>query len=628
MSSFSSSLKPIGMALVALALLACGPVGKEALQVKESSRDAHTHARPEEISVRHLDLDVQVDFDARQIRGVASLELVHHARADSVILDVRQMDIHRVTLDEDSRSVTYRLGPADPILGQALIIPVKAETRTVHIYYATHPDAAGLQWLSPDQTAGKRRPYLYSQSQPILARSWVPCQDSPGIRITYRATVRVPRGMLALMSARNPRQLSPDGAYHFEMPQPVPPYLLALAVGDIRFQALSERSGVYAEPPVVSKAAWEFAETEKMIQAAESLYGPYRWERYDILVLPPSFPFGGMENPRLTFATPTVLAGDRSLTSLVAHELAHSWSGNLVTNATWNDFWLNEGFTTYFERRIMEALYGRSYSEMLAQLGYQDLKATIAEMGEKNPDTRLYVELKGRDPDEGITNIPYEKGYFFLRMLEEHFGRKRWDAFLREYFDTFAFQSMSTARFIQYLNEKLLKGNASLARELQIVNWVYGTGLPDNCPVPHSAEFQKVEKQIAAWEQGVPAESLNVAGWTTHHWLHFLRHLPGSLSAAQMAQLDRAFHFTTSGNSEILCQWFQLAIAHDYQPAFPAMERYLIGIGRRKLVRPLYEKLAATSEGLEKAREIYRRARPLYHAITRNTIDRMLGWPY
>ncbi|RMG69241.1 MAG: M1 family peptidase [Calditrichaeota bacterium] len=618
--------KRLCLAAACAALLTCGTAGKEAKQVKELTRDVHTHARPEEIAVRHLDLDVQVDFDARQIRGVASLELVHNGPADSVILDVRQMDIHKVTLDDDPRPVQFRLGKADPVMGQALVIPVREQTRTVHVTYATHPDAAGIQWLSPDQTAGKRRPFLYSQSQPILARSWVPCQDSPGIRITYRATVRVPSGMLALMSARNPQKRNPSGEYHFEMPQPVPPYLLALAVGDIDFQPLSQRSGVYAEPPVVQKAAWEFAETEKMIQAAEALYGPYRWERYDILVLPPSFPFGGMENPRLTFATPTVLAGDRSLTSLVAHELAHSWSGNLVTNATWNDFWLNEGFTTYFERRIMEALYGRSYSEMLAQLGYQDLKATIKQMGEKNPDTRLYVDLAGRDPDEGITNIPYEKGYFFLRMLEEHFGRERWDAFLHEYFDTFAFQSMTTARFIQYLNEKLLKGDAALARKLEIVNWVYGTGLPRNCPVPHSAEFQKVEKQIAAWENGVPAESLKVEGWTTHHWLHFLRHLPPSLSAARMAELDRAFHFTTSGNSEILCQWFQLAIEHGYQPAFPAMERYLTSIGRRKLVRPLYEKLAATPEGLEKAREIYRRARPLYHAITRNTIDRILNW--
>ena len=588
-------------------------------------QDPHSHARPDEAVVKHIDLDLTVDFDHHILKGWAKLTIDNKTGAHRLILDSRRLTIERVVLD-DGKPTTFKLVPDTEFMGDALEIAIEPNTKTVTVYYQTAPDAPALQWLAPEQTADKKAPFLFTQSQPILARSWIPCQDSPGIRITYTATIRTRPDLLALMSATNSQQKSPDGVYHFTMPQPIPPYLFALAVGNLEFRSISNRSGVYAEPSVVDKAAWEFADTEKMIQAAENLYGPYRWERYDILVLPPSFPFGGMENPRLTFATPTVLAGDRSLTALVAHELAHSWSGNLVTNATWDDFWLNEGFTVYFERRIMEALYGKKYADMLAVLGYQDLLSTLEELGYDNPLTQLKTHLEGHDPDEGITDIPYEKGYFFLRMLEEAVGRPTWDAFLRKYFDTFAFQSMTTERFEAYMTEHLLHHDAQKMKALKIKEWLYQPGLPDNCPKVHSTEFDRVEQQVQRFLNGIPPEQLDVSGWTTHHWLHFLRSLPETLTNDQLAALDNAFHFTQSGNSEILSTWLGIAIDHQYKAAYPQVKAFLTSQGRRKFLRPLYQKLAQTPEGKQFALEIYREARPMYHAISRNTIDAILGW--
>jgi aminopeptidase N len=411
------------------------------------------------------------------------------------------------------------------------------------------------------------------------------------------------------------------------MDQPIPSYLLALAVGDLSFRPLGERSGVYAEPSVVEAAAWEFADIEAMMTAAEDLYGPYRWERFDILVLPPSFPFGGMENPRLTFATPTLLAGDRSLVSTVAHELAHSWSGNLVTNATWNDIWLNEGFTVYFELRIMEELEGREYSEMLAQLGQQNLRRTVEELGPASPLTRLHTELgSADDPDETFSDIPYEKGYFFLRLLEETVGRERFDDFLREYFDTYAFQSIDTATFLNYLRLHLIEGDQTLEETLGIDGWVYGPGLPTGCPPVHATAFDAVDRELAHWTAGRPAGQLKTEGWNTQQWLYFLSQLPKDLTTGQLADLDLAFAFTQRGNAEILCAWLLHAIAHDYQPGLAAADEFLNRVGRRKFLEPLYKKLAETPAGRQRAREIYRRARSSYHPTAVAALDEILGW--
>jgi aminopeptidase N len=585
-------------------------------------KDIHSFARPEEAVVRHLSLDLDVDFGRKQLTGSATLAIDNLSGGRELVLDANGLTIERVTLDHGSET-TFTLGEQQPFLGSMLTVAIKPDTKSVKIEYATSPDAAAVQWLTPEQTAGGQQPFLFTQSQAILARSWVPIQDSPGVRITYDATIRVPQGLMAIMSAENPTGVSDDGVYRFQMPQAIPSYLLALAVGDLEFRAFSENSGVWAEKPMIDAAHYELVDTPKMIAAAEKLYGPYRWGQYDVLVLPPSFPFGGMENPRLTFATPTILAGDRSLVSLVAHELAHSWSGNLVTNATWNDFWLNEGFTVYFERRIMEEVFGREYSEMLALLGYQDLEATVAELPSR--DTHLFLDLTGRDPDDAATKLAYEKGYSLLRLIEETVGREAWDAFLRDYFDRHAFQSMTTAEFLEELRDKLLAAHPGLEDQIGVEQWVHTPGIPINAPQVHSDAFTKVEAQGKAFASGTSATSLLTENWSTHEWIHFLRHLPKELTRQQMAELDDAFHFTDSGNSEILHEWLMSAIPQQYDPAWDALERFLLRQGRRKFLKPLYQKLAETPEGLARAKRIYAKARPMYHAVSYRTIDQILG---
>ncbi|HVT45217.1 MAG TPA: M1 family metallopeptidase [Thermoanaerobaculia bacterium] len=582
--------------------------------------DVHSFARPEEAVVRNIDLDLTVDFDRKELRGRAVLQIENRLPSRLLYLDTRDLTISRITLGEEEKATSFFLG--DPThLGHMLAITIEPATTRVNIDYATSPEAAAVQWLSPEQTAGKKRPFLFTQSQAILARTWIPLQDTPAVRTTYSATIRAPSDLLAIMSAENPTEKNATGIYHFRMPQPVPSYLFALAVGDLEFRPLGPTSGVYAEPEVIERAAWELADTPRMIDAAASLYGPYRWGRYDVLVLPPSFPFGGMENPRLTFATPTILAGDRSLVALVAHELAHSWSGNLVTNATWSDFWLNEGFTVYFERRIMESVFGREYTEMLAALGLQDLRDEVARLGPHNPDTALHLNLLGRDPDDGVTEVAYEKGYSLLRMIEERMGRDRFDPFLRRYFDTFAFRSMDTESFLAHMKQNLFGGDTSVWSELRIDEWVYGPGLPANVPQVQSARFAAVDRQVAAVVAGARAEALETENWTTHEWLHFIRNLPRGIGADRMAELDRRFRLTDSGNSEILSEWLLLGIANEYAPAYPALESFLTRMGRRKFLRPLYLELAKSEKGMEFARRVYAKARPTYHAVSQQTID-------
>ncbi|MEQ6122024.1 M1 family metallopeptidase [Reichenbachiella sp. MALMAid0571] len=597
-----------------------------------ATTDIHTFADPSKAVITHLDWQATINFDQNKIEATARYKIKTSKDATQIILDSKGLKILSIKESESGNNLDFKIGEEKEHLGRPIIIEIKPTTHTIYIRYSTGENAEALQWLSPVQTAGKKHPFLFTQSQAILARSWIPIQDSPGIRFTYNSTVQVPSGLLALMSAENPQKKNETGLYYFQMKQKIPAYLMALAVGDLEFQSLGDRTGVYAESSILENATYEFAETENMIKVAENLYGPYQWERYDLLVLPPSFPFGGMENPRLTFATPTILAGDRSLTSLVAHELAHSWSGNLVTNSTWNDFWLNEGFTVYFEQRIMEELYGRDYSEMLASLSLEDLKTEISEMikSGKGDDTRLKLNLEGRNPDDGVTSVAYDKGYNFLRLLEETVGRDTFDIFIKKYFSDNAFKGMNTEGFVEYLKTNLIVLNNLNIDPNFYESWIYEPGLPANHPTPESNKFENVESALKNWLENENKEVLisrfESDKWSSHEWQHFVRKLPAKLDNTQMSKLDTAFGFTLSGNSEILAAWLEHVISNQYEQGYQKLEKFLINTGRRKFLTPLYKRLIETENGKQMAMKIYKKARPNYHHVSSSSIDAILKY--
>ncbi|QMU31516.1 M1 family metallopeptidase [Adhaeribacter radiodurans] len=586
------------------------------------THDPHSFSQPQEAIVTHLALQLKVDFESKILTGVATYRIQKQPDARRIILDTKDLFIQAVYLNQAPD--TFNLGPDKEFLGQPLEIPLLNDTDEISIHYQTTSVSAALQWLGPEQTAGGQHPFLFTQSQAILARTWMPCQDSPSVRFTYEAQVQVPAGYLALMSAENPQEMVNNGLYIFKMVHPIPSYLMALAVGHLQFKPVGSRTGVYAETATLPAAVYEFAEMEKMLLAAEDLYGTYPWGRYDVLVLPPSFPFGGMENPCLTFATPTIITGDRSLTSLVAHELAHSWSGNLVTNATWNDFWLNEGFTVYFERRIMEYLYGPEYADMLKVLGYQDLNKTIEELGETNPDTCLKLNLVNRDPDEGLTEIAYEKGNLFLLTIEKAVGRARFDAFIQNYFQSFAFQSNTTENFLKFLSSFFDQEKGILTKEVQPECWIYEPGIPKVAVKVSSARFALIEEKAKEWQSTKDPSVLANLPWTTHEWLYFLQLIETELQASEMAILDNAFHFTQSGNAEVLAAWLEMGLKKDYQVIEEALGKFLQGVGRRKFVLPLFKLLADKPTGKNQAKSIYEKARPNYHAVTRQSVDKLL----
>lgn len=591
------------------------------------TRDVHSFARPAEARVTHVSLDLDADFSARVLSGRATLTFERRDDARELVLDTRGLLVRRV-IDAQQQPLAYRLDAPVERLGQALVVTLPTAGEQLTVEYATSPDAAALQWLTPAQTAGRKHPYLYSQGQAILTRTWIPTQDSPAIRQTYDATITVPAPLRVVMAAETMTTTGLDAGrgrrtYRFRMDQPIPPYLIALAAGDLSFRPLGPRTGVYTEPSVLDRAASELVDLEKMIAAAEALGGPYRWGRYDVLVLPPSFPYGGMENPRLTFATPTILAGDRSLVSLLAHELAHSWSGNLVTNATWGDFWLNEGFTTYFENRIMEALYGPERARMLDSLGRHEL---VREMATLPPaDTKLSLDLRGRDPDDAMTSVAYEKGAALLHTIERAVGRDRFDPWLRGYFNRHAFTSITTREFVADLQQELVREDADLRRRLDLPAWLDAPGLPSSAAPADSPAFAQVEAEASRFARGAAAASLQVGGWTPQQWQHFLEELrPASLSPAQLRDLDAAFGLGTSGNSEILFAWLRVAVARQYAPAVPALERFLSSQGRLKFLRPLYKDLMQTPWGQPIARRAYAAARGSYHSVSTHALDGLL----
>ena len=588
--------------------------------------DVHSYAKPLEARVTHVALDLAVDFAAKRLVGTATLGLQARPDATQIVLDDKGLEIASIATP-DGKPLAYEVGTANEALGAPLTIDIGA-ARKIVIRYKSAPDGGALQWLGPQQTAGKKHPYLLSQGQAIENRSWIPTQDSPGIRQTWEARITVPKPLTAVMSAPSSAQAAETGdsrTFAFRMDKPVAPYLIAIAVGDLAFRELGPRTGVWTEPAMLDQAAAELEDTEKMVAAAESLYGPYQWGRYDMLVLPPSFPFGGMENPTLTFLTPTFIAGDKSLTSLIAHELAHSWSGNLATNATWSDFWLNEGMTTYATTRIVEAVYGPKVAAQQVALGLDAMNLAVADNGgQGGADTRLRIDLNGRHPDEGLTDIAYEKGAAFLRTIELAVGRERFDSWLKGWFERHKFQPVTTSIFLSDLRQHLIKGDSRLEAALQVDRWVNQPGIPENVFKADPSAFSEVDAAVAAFASGAQPRADAWARWTTDEKLRFLTRIARKQPAQRLAALDQAFRLSTAGNNEVRFAFLDLAVTNRFDPAVPALEQFLTIQGRRKFVRPLLTKLAEdTAWGRPIAERVYARARPLYHPVTTRDLDKL-----
>jgi len=608
------------------------PASEQGSTKVSTSQDPYSYANFDRMRVRHAELNLTVDFATRTLTGQVTLAVERlDDEVDVLVLDTRGLDIRRVALNQSGaklRDLPWRLGEADPILGTPLVVDVSSAGRrgrfSITVDYTTRPGAEALQWLDKGMTSDGRSPFLYSVAASIHARSWIPIQDTSATRMTFGARLHVPPGLTALMSARTLLADIQTGEYTFSMSQEIPAYLIAIAVGELKYHAFDQRSGVWAEPSVIEAAAREFEDTPAMIEATEALYGPYRWEQYDLLVLPPAFSLGGMEHPRLSFITPTLIAGDKSLVGTVVHELAHSWSGNLVTNASWQHMWLNEGFTSYVEMRVVEALYGKAERKMEEVIGYQGLMFELSELTPENQSLVPAVLLK--NPDDGFTAVPYQKGAQFLVFLEQAYGREAFDVFLKQYFDHYAFQSVTTDDFLDYLQQHLSRVYPDKVNALQLEQWIYAPGMPGDFVPPVSPELEQILAAILDWlDGGIDLAEIPRADWGSQQWRYLLGHLPVGTDPGQLAALDDRFHLTESGNAIVTSRWLELAVRAGYQPAYRRLEPFLIQVGRSSLINNVYRALAeSSSQGLELARDIFRKAGPGYHPTARPYIQTLL----
>ena len=584
--------------------------------------DPHSYFDDSQPRTRHIGLELEVDFEEHRLEGWAMLDLGEPSEGP-LDLDTKDLEIYSVE-GEGGEPIPFDRGEEEPVLGKRLRIHLPEGTRRVTIEYVTSPEAIGLQWLDPAQTEGKEHPFVFTHFQPIHARTCMPCQDSPRARVVYRAAITVPSELTAVMSAgsagKGPGDRPGTTTYLFDMPQAIPTYLIALAVGKLDSRALSPRSRVWAEPGTVEAAAHEFAGIEDMITKAEELFGSYEWDRYDMIVLPPSFPYGGMENPRLTFLTPTLLAGDRSLVDVVAHELAHSWTGNLVTNASVDHFWLNEGATVWAERRIVEALHGEDAATLGWAIGEKALQAEFKRFGADAAVTRLRNDLQGTDPDDVFSSIPYEKGARFLVLLERTAGRERFDAFIRSYIEEFRFTSINTEEFMDFVNQEL----PGAADEVGAQEWLYEPGMPRNAPVFRSPRLEALNELADGFAEGERPTGAQIESWSPAETLVYLQRLPRPLDEEACRWLDENLELTGRGNYEILVEWLTIAAASDYEPVFERVREVLLRVGRMKYLRPLYKALGGHPRTQALAREVYAAASPGYHELSRRVTEAVM----
>ncbi len=628
-----------GAAVMALAASAAAAAAGPDLAPLQPGLDYHSFANVEQFRVTHVALNLRADFTNKVLFGVVALEIKRlDPNATQLVLDTRDLDVRDVSekathvLGALSKSETtwvsrpFHVDKADPLLGSPLVIelpPGKKTTETIKIDYVTSPTAPALQWLTDKQTAGKHHPFMYTLSYPIGARSWIPLQDTPQVRAGYSAVIHTDDEVLAVMSAQNDPKVKRNGEYSFVMPDAVPSCLIALAIGDLRFRQTGPRTGVYAEKPLLDQAAKDFSDTDAMLKAAERLFGPYRFDRYDIVVMPPSFPILEEGNPHAPFVTPTAVTPDNSQEAVAAQALAQAWAGGLTSVSSWRDVWIDEGLARHLRNRLMEEVFGGRRAAEDSGWALHALRENLA--AETAGDQVLAADLRGRDPGSATREPAFEKAGLFFGYLDAKFGRERFDAFLRGYFDHFAFRSVTTEQFLAYLKENLLERFPGIVTPEQALGWVTSGGIPADAPKPASTAFDPVDAARSGWLAGkYPARKIEVRGWQTPQWVYFLAGMPAALRRDQLADLDQTFGFTRSANAQVAGGWFLLVIRNDYQPGFQRLEEYLASTGRTALLAPLYTELMKTPAGATLARRVYASAKALYHPQTVAALDRIV----
>ncbi|XP_034835257.1 leukotriene A-4 hydrolase [Maniola hyperantus] len=600
-----------------------------------SPLDPSSFSRPEFAIIKHIDLTYDVDFEKKVLYGTALYNIQVLDYIDDLILDTRDLTIEKLELD-DGTPLRYNIDDAVPNLGSKLTITLPQSAAPeqklqIRIKYSSAPTATALQWLEANQTAGKVHPYMFSQCQPIHARSILPCQDTPAVKFTYQAKVTAPAEFTVLMSAI--RGEVANNITSFNQPVPIPSYLLAIAAGVLESRKLGPRSRVWSEAEEITQSTWEFADTEKYLQAAEKMCGPYQWTQYDLLVLPPSFPYGGMENPCLTFVTPTLLAGDRSQADVIIHEIMHSWTGNLVTNRNFEHFWLNEGFTVYLERKvaaslIRDPLEARQSRDFESILGLQELKETIYnELGVNNSFTSLVIKLDGFSPDDAFSRVPYEKGSLFLRYLEDLVGGANvFDPFLRSYLDKFQRQSIDTYQFKDYLLD-YFKDNKEMSR-VDWDTWLFKTGMPPIIPDYDTTSAKEV-KQVVDKIKNEPDSQLaynDVTAFSPHQIINLLQSLieQDPLPLDKLQNMGLKYKICTSKNSEIEFRWLRLCIRSKDKTKLDDAFSFVNSQGRMKYVRPLYRDLYAWEEVRESTIENFQQNEPFMMHVSAHMLKKDL----
>ena len=629
-------------------------------KITQNKEDISSYSNFDEIIQKEVFIDVSLDFDKKQMLGTMEVKYeILSSEIPNVILDLKGPEIVSVEYviknekNEEKTMIplTYEIYSENVYkdsLGTPLKISLdnvkknipdeynklsKSKTLMLCIKFITTENCTGIQFLTKEQTYTKKYPFMFTQCEAIQCRSLFPVQDSPSVKSIYKVKTSIPSPLTFLFGGIKKESYldnkSNQNVTIFEQKIPIPSYLVAFVAGELEYGKISERCGVWTEVGLCKIACNEFKDAEKYVQIAEEYFNhPYEWEIYNLLVLPFSFPYGGMENPNLTFVTPALLAGDCSMSNVIGHEISHSWTGNLVTNKNWKNFWVNEGFTIFMERKLDSALLGEEMENLEAIVGNNELIADIKLLGLDSEYTKLSPDFGGNDPDDGFSTVPYEKGYQFLIFIEKLIGKDNFREVMQKYIKKYRYKSVDHTAFKEVLegliNEKL-KDPKKIIDEINWDKWLYEKGIPSYKNDFSSKLLKEAEKLAEDFLQEKEDKSsvLKVfKEWHTNVKLAFLNYLldnKNKIDEKIMKNLKNELNLAEEYNSEIKYMWYLLALDKKVEEEIPNIKKFLETHGRLKYVRPVY--FAWIEKDYNQAKEFFDKTKYLYHAFARRIIQ-------